>query len=128
MARRYNFKTTSGSSVLPVTNGDYFTDSLDPSFNDGQVYLEFFNSASDAGTFTNAVTPTSGTITVSASPLGNAFLRDVSGVTISASTVSVPNATYTPPIISGAAVSAKVTLTGIVGATHCRVVIDRSES
>lgn len=128
MARRYNFKTTSGSSVLPVTNGDYFTDALDPSFNDGQVYLEFFNSASDAGTFTNAVTPTAGTITVSASPLGNAFLRDAGSVTISAPSVSVPDATYTPPLISGAAVIAKITFAGITGATHCRAVIDRSES
>ena len=128
MARRYNFKTTSGSSVLPTTSGDYFTDALDPSFNDGQVYLEFFNSAGDAGTFTNAVTPTGGTVTVSASPLGNAYLRDANSVIIIASTVSIPSATYTPPVISGAAVRARVTLTGITGATHCRIVIDRSES
>ncbi len=128
MARRYNFKTTAGSSILPVTDGEYFTDNLSPSFNDGQVYLEFFNSSSDAGTFTNAVTPTGGTITVSASPLGNVFLRDADSVTISAPTVAVPDATYTPPVISGAAVRARVNLNGITGATHCRIVIDRSES
>lgn len=128
MARRYNFKTTAGSSVLPVANGEHFTDQMDPSFNDGQVYLEFFNSAADAGNFTNAVTPTAGTVEVSGSPLGNVFIRDADSVTISASTVSVPDGTYTPPVISGAATRARVNLNGIAGATHCRIVIDRSEN
>ena len=128
MARRYNFRTSGGNSILPVTDGDYFTNALDSSYNDGQVYLEFFNNENDARNFTNAVTPTAGTITVSASPLGNAFLRDADSVTISAPAVAIPDATYTPPVISGAAIRARVTLTGITGATHCRIVIDRSES
>lgn len=128
MGRRYNFKTSSGSSILPTTSGDYFTDNLDPSYNDGQVYLEFYGSADDARNLANAVTPTGGTIVVNGSPLGNVFIRDSGSETISASAVSAPNGTYTPPIISGAAVQARVTLSGITGATHCRIVIDRSES
>tara|TARA_R110002020_G_scaffold475890_1_gene713747 strand:+ start:19371 stop:19757 length:387 start_codon:yes stop_codon:yes gene_type:complete len=128
MGRRYNFKTSAGSSILPVTDGDYFTDTLDPSYNDGQVYLEFFNSSDDARDFTNAVTPTGGTIVVNGSPLGNVFIRDSNSETINATTVSSPDGTYTPPVISGAAVQARVTLASIAGATHCRIVIDRSES
>lgn len=128
MGRRYNFKTSAGSSILPVTDGDYFTDILDPSYNDGQVYLEFFGSADDARDFTNAVTPTGGTIVVNGSPLGNVYIRDSNSETINATTVSAPDGTYTPPIIAGTAVQARVTFSGIAGATHCRIVIDRSES
>lgn len=128
MGRRYNFKTAAGSSILPVTDGDYFTDTLDPSYNDGQVYVEFFGSADDASNFTNAVTPTGGTLVVNATPLGNVFIRDSNSETINATAVSTPDGTYTPPVISGSAVRARITLSSIAGATHCRVVVDRSES
>ena len=128
MGRRYNFKTVAGSSILPIADGNHFTDNMDPSYNDGQVYLEFYNSADDARNVTNAVTPAGGTIIVNATPLGNAYLRDADSVTITATSVSIPDATYTPPVISGAAVKARVTLESITGATHCRIVLDRSES
>ena len=128
MGRRYNFKTVAGSSILPIADGNHFTDNMDPSYNDGQVYLEFYNSADDARDFVNAVTPAGGTIIVNATPLGNAYLRDADSVTITATSVSIPDATYTPPVISGAAVKARVTLESITGATHCRIVLDRSES
>lgn len=128
MGRRYNFRTAGGSSILPVADGDYFTNLLDPSYNDGQVYLEFYNSSDDARDFTNAVTPTAGTIVINATPLGNVYIRDSDSETITASTVSSPDGTYTPPVIAGSAVRARVTLDSIAGATHCRIVLDRSES
>ncbi len=128
MGRRYNFKTSSGSSILPIADGDYFTDNLDPSYNDGQVYLEFYDSADDARSVINAVTPTGGTVTINATPLGNVYIRDANIKTINASTVSSPDGTYTPPVISGSAVRARASLSSITGATHCRIVIDRSES
>lgn len=128
MTKRYNVKTSAGSSILPVTNGEYFTDMMSPSLSDGEVYLEFFNSSTDAGNLTNAVTPTAGTITVAASPIGNVFIRDAQEETIQASSVSVPDADYTPPIISGTAVMGKITFTGITGATHARVIFARRES
>lgn len=128
MGRRYNFKTPAGSSVLTTADGNYFTDILNPSYNDGQVYLEFYNSADDARDKTNAVTPTGGTIIVNATPIGNVYIRDSNSETINAVDVSSPDGTYTPPVISGTAVRARVTLDSITGATHCRIVIDRSES
>lgn len=128
MTKRYNVKTNAGSSILPVTAGDYFTDLMSPSLSDGEVYVEFFNSAADAGALTNAVTPTGGTITTSASPIGNVFIRDAQETTINASEVSAPDAVYTPPIISGTAVRGKVVFDGITGATHARVIFSRREA
>lgn len=120
MGIKYELKTSGGNPVIPVSNGDFFTDIMNPEFDDGEFYLEFYNSASNAGNRTNAVTPTAGTITVSASPQGNVFLRDVNEVTITASMVAVPDGTYTPPVIAGKAVQGKMTLAGITGASHMR--------
>lgn len=128
MTKRYNVKTNAGSSILPVTAGDYFTDMMSPSLSDGEVYVEFFNNSADAGNLTNAVTPTAGTITVSASPMGNVFIRDAQEETIQANQVSVPDGGYTPPIISGTAVRGKVVFAGITGATHARVIFSRRDS
>lgn len=127
MTKRYNVKTTQGSSILPVANGEYFTDQMSPSQSAGEVYLEFFNSSADAGNLTNAVTPTGGTITASGSPIGNIFIRDAQETTINAAEVSSPDAAYTPPLISGVAVRGKVVFAGITGATHARVIFARRE-
>ena len=128
MTKRYNVKTNAGSSILPVANGEYFTNMMGPSQSDGEVYLEFFNTSADAGALTNAVTPTGGTITVSASPMGNVFIRDANETVINAAEVSVPDGGYTPPIISGTAVRGKVAFAGITGATHARVIFSRRDS
>ncbi len=128
MTKRYNVKTNAGSSILTTVNGEYFTGMMSPSLSDGEVYLEFFANAADAGALTNAITPTAGTITASASPIGNVFIRDAQETTINASEVSSPDAAYTPPIISGTAVRGKVTFAGITGATHARVIFARRES
>lgn len=127
MTKRYNVKTVAGSSILPVANGEYFTDQMSPSQSNGEVYLEFFNTPVDAGNLTNAVTPTAGTIVVSASPMGNVFIRDAQETTVNAIEVSVPDAGYTPPVISGTAVMGKVVFAGITGATHARVIFARRE-
>ncbi len=128
MARSYNFKTPSGSTVLPTADGEYFTDDLNPSDDDGELYLEFFNSESDASNNINAVTPSAGTITASGSPLGNIFLRDVNSVTVNAADVSSPDASYTPPFFTGRVVKAKIDFSGISGASHCLAVLVRRAS
>ncbi len=127
MTKRYNVKTNAGSSILTTVNGEYFTGMMSPSLSDGEVYLEFFANAVDAGALTNAITPTGGTITVSASPMGNVFIRDANETIINAAEVSVPDGTYTPPIISGTAVMGKVVFSGITGATHARVIFARRD-
>lgn len=125
MGIKYEVKTAGGSPVIPVANGEFFTDIMSPEFDDGEFYLEFYNSAVTAGNRTSAVTPTGGTITVAASPQGNVFLRDTNEVTITASQVSVPDGLYTPPVITGQAVQGKMTLAGISGASHVRAAFFR---
>ena len=128
MTKRYNVKTSGGSSILPVANGEHFTDMMGPSQSDGEVYLEFFNTEADAGDLTNAVTPIAGTVTVSASPMGNVFIRDAQETVINAADVSSPDAAYTPPIISGTAVRGKVVLSSISGASFVRIIFARRDS
>lgn len=84
-----------------------------------EIYVEFF---SDQG-LTIPVTPTAGTINVTASPLGNVFLKPSGSQQIQAVDVAFPDGTYSPIIIDGLITRAKISVTGIAGASYMKAVI-----
>lgn len=117
--REYAFKTSTGSEVIPVSNGSYFTDLLSRGLDQAEFYIEFYSDASGL----TAATPTAGTITVAGSPLGNNYLSDQANLTVQASACGTPNSTYTPPVLDGLSRRGRMILTGITGATHCRAIL-----
>lgn len=111
-----------GSEILPVSNGSFQTLSQLPCNADNcQVYIEFYSDL--AGTI--PVTPTSGTIQASASPMGNNFLSPSNVSTINAIACSTPNSTYTPPYFWGRIAFGQVTFNSIVGAQSAKVIFWR---
>lgn len=121
MARRFFFRTNNGTgtTILPVADGSYFTEDLTIGKTDAEVYLEFYSDAAA----TTPVTPTGGTITLSASPLGNNYLAAGSNPVIQATDVETPDSSYTPPVLDGLTSKARITFSGITGATHCKAVL-----
>jgi len=121
MADRNFFKTTDGNKALPVTSdGVFFTDLID--FEQGslcEVYVEFYSDEE----LKVPVTPSAGTVSASASPLGNVFLESSGSTNIHASKVSVPDGTYDPIILDGLIKRAKVSVTGITGASYMKAII-----
>ena len=120
MGRRFDFRAGSdgtGTTLIPVADGDFFANDIDPVYERGQCCLAFYNN----GVLT---TPTGGTIRFRAGcvvfdgePV-NQFLTDSQDSTIQANTVIAGDATYTPSVFNGPSVRAKMTLSGITGVTH----------
>ena len=110
-----------GNPVLTLTggNGTFNTANMGTSeCSNCQVYIEFYSDS--AGTV--PVTPTAGTVTVSASPLGNVFLAPGSGAVVQANTVnSTGVASYNPPAFQGRVAFGQVTFAGIAGAGYAKV-------
>lgn len=119
--RRFPLKTISGSDVLPVSSdAEFFTDSKIYKYgNLNEIYFEFFQDEECL----IPVTPTSGSIKSSASPMGNVFISSSSLIPIDASSVSIPNGSYTPPIIDGLIEMARVQVEGIQGANYMKAVL-----
>lgn len=121
MAKQYFFKS-SGSKLLPVTDGDSFTDEMDGGYSLGAIAVEFL----DADGVTPA-TPTGGTITFLSSPIGEQWHEPSNGNgVINAVDVSQsPN--YTMPTFNGPVIKSKMTLDSITGATYVRAYHWRDE-
>lgn len=115
MSANFYVKSLGGSSVIPTTNGVYYTDPMSAGYSDGKVYVEFF---SDEAGDVPAVA-TAGTIAVEASPMGNVYIPAGTGTPISA--VAVSAGTYSPASFSGSAVRGRVTLAGITGAAYAKI-------
>lgn len=114
-----------GNTVVPVSAATFYTPAVTPQdanqYDNWQFYIEFFSDA--AGTV--PVTPTAGTITVNASPLGNNYLAASNTQVIQANTCSTPDSTYTPPAAEGMLTRGRITLAGITGAQYFRAVFWR---
>lgn len=107
------------SNILPVADGaEYYTKWLE-SYGFSSVYFEFYSDP--AGLI--AVTPTVGTITTSATPTGAVYLTAAANAVTQASTVSVPDGTYTPPVLDGLVKRVKIRLSGITGASYMRATL-----
>ncbi len=121
MSRQFNFRTDNGTgtTILPISDTSFFTPELTTGATDAEVYFEFFSDA--AGT--TPVTPTAGTITVSGSPLGNNYLAASSNNVIQATQVEAGDSSYTPPVLDGLTVRARIVLDGITGATYMKAVL-----
>lgn len=117
------FRNATGGVILPVSNTSFTTELLQISTDESEIYFEFYNDANG----NTAVTPTAGTIVTSGSAIGDQFLEASQNATTQASTVSTPNATYTPPVLDGLVERARITLSGITGATHMRAKIFKHE-
>ena len=107
MAQRYKI-------VGSVANGTYSVLSTDikmsADYQTGTFIIAFYD---DSG---NAVTPTAGTIKPEMSPIAGQWHEPSSGdVTIDATKVIAGVATYVMPVFFGAAVDARLTLSGITG-------------
>lgn len=114
------FKNNQKRILLDVTSDVFYeTDLLKDKMDLGEVYVEFFSDA--AGTI--PVTPTAGTVTVQASPLGNSYLDASNMGTIDATTVGAEESTYTPPQVDGLIRKARVKFEGVTGALTARVVL-----
>lgn len=122
MTQRIYSVLYNGNPIIPVTNGTYQTaDQSTSDANNCAVYIEFYSDA--AGLV--PVTPTAGTIGISASPLGNDFLAPASNASINASACAFPTSTYTPPLIPGRIVKGQVVLAGITGANYAQIIFWR---
>lgn len=111
MGRKYDFRLTdgTGTTVIPVTDGDYFVNDIDPAYERGQCCLAFLDANGDLAT------PTGGTVIFRASCIDGQFLRDSTSSTINGTNVQAGNADYTPSVFNGPATRAKMTLSGITG-------------
>ena len=119
--RRFPFKTIDGEVSLPVSSdSEFFTDSKIYKYgNLNEIYFEFFQDEECL----IPVTPTSGIIKSSASPMGDIYLDASSGSSINASDVSYPNGSYTSPIMDGLIEISRVQVEGIQGANYMKAVL-----
>jgi len=115
MAQTYDFKNAQNGSVIPVADGDFFTELMRQDHVIGHFYVEFFSDA--AGNV--PVSPTAGTLKVNCSPMGRNYIAN-GEVTINAIDCGSPNSNYDPIVFEGEAVKARVTLSGIAGAAYMR--------
>ncbi len=122
MGQRYYFESNQ-ETILPVDDGDYFTDRISADYGTGVCVLEFL----DADGVT-PVTPTGGTIVFLSSPIGNQYHEPSNGDgVIDATTVIAGLATYVMPEFNGPAIRSKMTLDRITGATYVRAYHWRDE-
>lgn len=117
MANSYSFRVggRGSSTLIPVTDGDYFVTEIDPVYERGQCCLRFLNN----GVVT---TPTAGTIRFRAACVAGQYLTDSQDSTIQATDVQAGDADYTPAVFNGPAIAAKMTLAGITGVTHVEAI------
>lgn len=115
--KKYPFKTSTGSEIIPVADGTFTTDTMMEDMASCEVYFEFYNDEAGA----TPVEPNAGTIVTSGSPLGGNYLAPSANATTQASACG-PEATYTPPVLDGLTNRARIVLNGITGATHMRAV------
>lgn len=115
MTRRYEFKSSGGDIVIPVSDDQFFTDLMSVAPDEVDVYIAFY---SDSAGETPA-TPTAGTATIHGEYLPGYFLEASTNAVIDATTVA-PESTYTPPVVDGCTLRCRITLAGVTGASHFR--------
>lgn len=117
MANQYFFKTTAGSSLIPIANGTHYTELMSGDYADCRVYLRFL--AADGVT---PIVPTGGTVTFSGSPdidsqpTGAQYLAAVNAVVTATTVEATAPSTYTPPTMTGRVVKGKMIVADILGA------------
>lgn len=111
MAQRYDVRDNTGSTILPVADGDYTATGMSVD-HEGGVFVIAFYDEND-----NVVTPDAGTIAVKMAPLPGSFGDASGGDTVINAAQTGAEFTYTIPSFLGPAVEGKITFAGISGAT-----------
>jgi len=116
------FKNAQGRIVLDATSAEFFyTDITKGLTSQSEVYIEFFSDV-DGNT---PVTPTGGTVTIEASPMGNSYLEASNDSVVDATEVGADTSTYTPPQLDGLIERGRLKFEGITGALTARVILYR---
>ena len=113
MSKRYSF-FGGGESLIPVIDGEYFTNDISLDFESGSCLLQFFGSDK-----TTVVTPTGGTIEFQSSSIGEQYQPSADGV-INAVDVTITNAPYTATRFQAPVLKSKMILTGVTGANFVK--------
>lgn len=112
MARRYFISA-------PVSNGEFLSELMSGSYEDCQMaFIHFFSDE-----YQTLATPSGGQVDFTLSPDGEYFKTVDSGSFPAAESYKIDR---TPPNANGLAVRAKITLDGVVGATHFTACVWRS--
>lgn len=120
MAKREYFKTADGSSLIPVADGDFYTDLMSASYEKAiQSSIEFYSDA--AGTV--KVTPTAGTVTVTGTPNDSSYYSIEDGTFDAADAYLISRV---KPNAIGCMTKAKITLSGVTGAAYVKAFMWRS--
>lgn len=115
MARRDFIRDGSGNTVIPITNGEFFSEQLSVGLDRTDVYVSFYSDA--AGTTPVAIS--AGAIAVSGEYDDGFFLTAGQNQSIDASTITT-EAAYTPPVLDGCVQRVRLTLSGFTEANYMR--------
>jgi hypothetical protein len=122
MAYPAYFKDESGSNIIAVSDGDYYTDRINIDYNIGQCAVEFLDAQEQP------VTPTGGTVSFLSAPIGEQWHQPSNGNgVINAADVVAGEASYTMPQFNGPVIKSKMTLSGVTGAAFVRAYHWRDE-
>lgn len=114
------FKSSGGDMIIPVADGDFYTDQMSKDWSKAeQSSIQFFSDAEGQ----NQVTPSGGTITVTGTPDEINYFTIPEGV-FNASESYLE--TRARPNASNAMVKAKLTLSGVTGAAYFKALMWRA--
>lgn len=117
MATRYPFKTAQGEDLIPVNDGEFFTDVIDGGAY-GECYFAFYDTDGETLLGPDSADNISGTIEVLSAPIEGQFMAPLRWGKVYASDVAVAN--YTPPSFPSIVVQSKIILSGITGAAYIK--------
>lgn len=111
MAERFDFKTTAGSTLIPIADATHYCSGMSENYGTGEVYVALYNSAGAQ------ITGTAGTIVFTGSPDGTQYLAATSNGTVTATTLKADGtlSTYVPPVFDGSVVKMKMVLASLAG-------------
>ncbi|MGB1959207.1 MAG: hypothetical protein ACPHP8_08705 [Luminiphilus sp.] len=117
MATRYPFKTATGEELIPVSDGEFFTDIIDGG-SYGECYFAFYDSDGETLLGAESASNITGTIEVLSAPIEGQFMAPARWGVINAADVAVAN--YTPPSFPSIVVQSKAILSGVSGAAYIK--------
>lgn len=114
--REYVFKTSSGSDLLPIADGQFVIEGMDSRLTIGNCFIQFLDS--DGVT---PITPSGGTVEFESGVFLGQYLDPPAEATINAITVvGTGTSSFTPPSFDSAVKHCRIVFSGITGATYAR--------
>lgn len=120
MSKRYFIKNGDGSSIITVADGSFFSDpNQNKTMSISDFYIEFYSDAEA----TVRVTPTAGTLSFYGQPFsGGNWLAAGANAAINAADCEAGISLYSPPAMDGLIDRSRVDMSGITGASYCRII------